>query len=81
MVVVQSILASGAVINATYGHLSVVGLQIGNRVEMGGTVGLLGQTGNAFGQPRSEAHVHLQLTVDGVLTDPANFLNQPCNGQ
>ncbi len=44
----------------------------------GAALGTLGQTGNAAGQPLSEAHGHFGIKHDGLWIDPFYFLNGPC---
>ncbi|MCI0556829.1 MAG: M23 family metallopeptidase, partial [Anaerolineae bacterium] len=39
----------------------------------------VGQTGNASGQPATEAHVHFEVRVNGIPRNPATYLNVPCN--
>lgn len=48
---------------------------VGDKVAQGDTIGVLGQTGNAAGQPADEAHVHFEVKIGGSLVDPAVFLN------
>ena len=48
-----------------YGHLASVSVAAGDAVSAGQTIGTVGATGMATG-----AHLHLELTVEGVLTDP-----------
>jgi LysM repeat protein len=48
-----------------YAHMSAVSVAIGQQVQQGEQVGLVGSTGLSIG-----AHLHLQLEVGGVPTDP-----------
>jgi LysM repeat protein len=48
-----------------YAHMSVVSVAIGQLVQQGDKVGLVGSTGLSIG-----SHLHLQLEVGGVPTDP-----------
>ena len=48
-----------------YGHLSSVSVAAGEAVSAGQAIGTVGATGMATGP-----HLHLELTVGGVLTDP-----------
>jgi len=70
-----------------YSHLSSVtnGLRVGSRVGntngtavVVSTVGVAGQSGNASGQPASEAHVHFEIRKNGKILNPEDFLNSPC---
>ena len=63
-----------------YAHLQSgsIAVQVGEGVYYGQPIGLLGQTGNAAGQPASEAHVHFEVLNNGVPVDPALFLNTVC---
>lgn len=56
------------------------GLQVGSQVAGGQQIGIVGQTGNAAGQPAAEAHVHFGVAFNGVNQDPEQFLNGgiPC---
>ena len=44
-------------------------------VKQGDPVGTLGQTGNATGQPASEAHVHFEVRIDGNTENPGTVMN------
>ncbi len=48
-----------------YAHMSEVSVALGQRVQQGDKVGLVGSTGYSIGP-----HLHLQLEVGGVPTDP-----------
>jgi LysM repeat protein len=48
-----------------YAHMSSTSVAIGQRVQQGDKVGLVGSTGLSIG-----SHLHLQLEVGGVPTDP-----------
>lgn len=58
-------------ISSRYGHLRA-GLPVaqGQNIAAGQTVGVVGDTGLVTGP-----HLHLEIRVDGVLTDPVAFLN------
>ena len=47
-------------------------------VPEGRVIALSGQTGNAHGQPRSEAHVHFEIRKKGRPVDPATLLKFSC---
>ena len=70
----------GGGVATRYAHLSSFanGLQQGNQVNQGADLGILGQTGNARGQPAAEAHVHFGVQVNGRNVNPATYLNSQC---
>jgi murein DD-endopeptidase MepM/ murein hydrolase activator NlpD len=56
---------------------------VGDRVGAGSIVsiiGTVGQSGNANGQPASEAHVHFEIRKNGNIVEggPEKFLNSLC---
>ena len=70
---------------SSYSHLSSIvdGLKVGDRVGSGSMtsmIGTVGQSGNAFGQLASEAHVHFEIRKNGKVRNSENFLNSPCPG-
>jgi RHS repeat-associated protein len=64
-------------VTTSYFHLSSITIKAGP-VSQGQQIGVVGQTGNAAGQPHSEDHVHFSATVNGGLVNPATYLNSPC---
>lgn len=48
-----------------YAHMSEAGVAVGQSVQQGQQIGLVGSTGLSIG-----AHLHLQLEIGGVPTDP-----------
>jgi murein DD-endopeptidase MepM/ murein hydrolase activator NlpD len=48
-----------------YAHMSSVSVAMGQLVQQGGKVGLVGSTGLSIG-----SHLHLQFEIGGVPTDP-----------
>lgn len=52
-------------VQAFYGHLSQVNVQVGDRVDAGDLVGLTGNTGKSTGP-----HLHWEIRVDGTAVDP-----------
>ncbi|MBP9664735.1 MAG: peptidoglycan DD-metalloendopeptidase family protein [Pyrinomonadaceae bacterium] len=65
-----------------YGHLSDAGVTKGDRAVVtnvtAGVIGWSGQSGNASGQPSTEAHVHFEIRKNGKVLNPEKFLNSPC---
>ncbi|SCE93441.1 Peptidase family M23 [Micromonospora coriariae] len=54
---------------AIYGHSSALSVKEGQRVKAGDQLGLVGQTGHAYG-----THLHLEIHVKGEPIDPVPFL-------
>lgn len=52
-----------------YGHQSKLIAKYGQRVEKGEVIGLVGNTGNSFGN-----HVHFEVRRNGKFLNPANFI-------
>lgn len=61
-----------------YAHLNSQSLAVGNDVKIGDKLGLTGKTGNA-NDPAIIPHVHIQIKVNGVATDPQPFLSSTFN--
>jgi murein DD-endopeptidase MepM/ murein hydrolase activator NlpD len=63
------IIDNGDGTEATYGHASQLLVRVGQKVQAGDVIGLVGATGHAFG-----AHLHFEVHVNGVATDPVPYL-------
>lgn len=72
----------GGGVSTRYVHLQAnsipAGVTVGQRVEQGQQIGVVGNTGNARNLPAAEAHVHFGVFVNGHAVDPAHYLNNPC---
>jgi len=68
----HAVVRHGPLLATRYAHLSRLAVREGQKVERGDLVGNAGQTGRATGP-----HLHFELWVDGVPTDPAERLDGP----
>lgn len=59
-------------INTLYAHCSALYVSAGQQVAKGTQIGAVGSTGNSSGN-----HCHLEVTVNGQLTDPVGFVGYP----
>jgi murein DD-endopeptidase MepM/ murein hydrolase activator NlpD len=60
---------------STYGHLSIITAKVGQKVKVGDTVGLSGNTGSSTGP-----HLHVSVYAsDGVKVDTVP--SKSCNGK
>lgn len=62
----------GAGISTAYYHLSKITVVEGDQVELGGAIGLVGETGRTTGP-----HLHVSVRVPGGFVDPAAFFALP----
>jgi len=60
----------GAGILSSYGHMSALRVTVGDEVERGKVIGLVGSTGLSTGP-----HLHWELSVGGVLVDGLRWLD------
>jgi len=62
-------IAHGGGVRTLYAHLSRIDVRLGQRVQAGSQVGLVGATGHASGP-----HLHFEVRVDGAAVDPLSAL-------
>jgi murein DD-endopeptidase MepM/ murein hydrolase activator NlpD len=74
-------ISNGAGVTTLYGHDSSNAVAVGDHVTQGQVIGVSGQTGNAEGQPASEAHIHFEVSVGGTRVDPAIWLDSAVNSK
>lgn len=55
---------------SSYSHLKTINVRKGYTVGKGDIIGTVGNTGNTSG-----AHLHFEITKDGVNVDPSDFIN------
>ncbi|CAI6063865.1 M23 family metallopeptidase [Cohnella sp. JJ-181] len=52
-----------------YGHLSKIDVKVGQVIEQGEAIGVMGNTGHSFG-----THLHFEIYLNGKLKNPADYL-------
>ena len=63
------VLEHGYGIESLYGHLSELGVKVGQRVRRGEQIGAMGSTGRSTGP-----HLHYQVEVNGAPVNPRNYI-------
>ena len=58
----------------TYKLLDEVSLKVGDKVAEGDTIGAV--SGDALAEMAQGAHLHLELSKDGVLVDPTSYMSE-----
>ena len=59
----------GGGLASRYGHLSQIGVKVGQFVRIGEIIGRIGSTGRSTGP-----HLHYETRVNGEAVDPQKFL-------
>ncbi|MEK9138394.1 MAG: M23 family metallopeptidase, partial [Bacteroidota bacterium] len=65
------IINHGQGVSTSYNHLSEIRVKVGDSVEKGQLLGLMGATGQATG-----SHLHWGMVVNGVAVDPEEWTEQ-----
>ncbi|HEY9139367.1 MAG TPA: M23 family metallopeptidase [Bryobacteraceae bacterium] len=65
------VLDHGYSVQSVYGHLSEIGVKVGDWVDKGQRIGVAGETGLAGG-----IHVHFGMQVDGVQVNPREWWDE-----
>lgn len=53
-----------------YGHLNSIGVKVGQVVEKGESIGVMGNTGRSTG-----THLHFEIIKNGTVENPLTYLN------
>jgi murein DD-endopeptidase MepM/ murein hydrolase activator NlpD len=56
-------------VSSRYGHLSAIGVTVGQNVKIGSVLGRVGSTGRSTGP-----HLHYETRIEGEAVDPQRFL-------
>jgi murein DD-endopeptidase MepM/ murein hydrolase activator NlpD len=56
-------------LSTRYGHLSEIGVKVGDPIKIGQVIGQVGSTGRSTGP-----HLHYETRIDGEAVDPQKFL-------
>jgi murein DD-endopeptidase MepM/ murein hydrolase activator NlpD len=56
-------------LSTRYGHLSEIGVKVGDQIRIGQVIGAVGSTGRSTGP-----HLHYETRIDGDAVDPQKFL-------
>jgi len=65
------VLDHGNGVESRYAHLKKIDVKLGQRVEQGQVIGLVGSTGRSTGP-----HLHYEVVVAGKPVDPSPFLGK-----
>lgn len=64
------VVSHGGGVATRYAHLSTISVAVGQSVDRGEQIGLVGSTGNSTGP-----HLHFEVIIDGQQRNPVNFLS------
>jgi murein DD-endopeptidase MepM/ murein hydrolase activator NlpD len=56
-------------LSTRYGHLSEIGVKVGDQIKIGQVIGAVGSTGRSTGP-----HLHYETRIEGEAVDPQKFL-------
>jgi murein DD-endopeptidase MepM/ murein hydrolase activator NlpD len=56
-------------LSTRYGHMSEIGVRVGDQIKIGQVIGAVGSTGRSTGP-----HLHYETRIDGDAVDPQKFL-------
>src|ERR1700712_5006617 len=56
-------------LSTRYGHMSEIGVKVGDQIKIGQVIGAVGSTGRSTGP-----HLHYETRIDGDAVDPQKFL-------
>jgi len=65
------ILDHGYMLQTLYGHMSKIGVKVGDTIQKGQAMGVSGSTGMAFGD-----HVHFSMLIAGVQVNPIEWWDE-----
>jgi murein DD-endopeptidase MepM/ murein hydrolase activator NlpD len=65
------IIDHGYSLQSLYGHMSKIGVKVGDMVQKEGQIGISGNTGMAFGD-----HVHFSMLIAGTQVDPKEWWDE-----
>jgi murein DD-endopeptidase MepM/ murein hydrolase activator NlpD len=68
-VIVEHTTLDGRKLYSGYGHLASIYVKVGDEVEAGSELGLMGSTGNSTGP-----HVHFEIHYNDKVQNPMNFV-------
>lgn len=68
----EIIIDHGGGVKTLYGHNSVLLVSVGDYVEAGQTIGLMGNTGNVRGV--TGIHLHFEVIINGVRVNPLGYV-------
>jgi len=71
-IIIRHVVDGSQAFETLYAHLSQINIQVGQAIEQGEIIGLVGSTGLSTGP-----HLHFEVRVDGVPHNPAGFINKP----